>query len=140
MRDTLDALLFDNDGILVDTEPLFLQATQEILATVDVIVTAGDYHEISMRQGRSVLELAEARGVSADEIRTLRIRRNRRYSELIDQGVRILDGVAETLERLHGTLPMAAVTSSDRSHFDRIHSQTGDPCPPPFRRARLRTP
>ena len=51
MKETFDAILFDNDGILVDTEPLFLQATQEILATVDVILTAADYHEISMRQG-----------------------------------------------------------------------------------------
>ena len=32
--DRYDAIFFDNDGILVDTEPLFLQATQEILATV----------------------------------------------------------------------------------------------------------
>lgn len=124
MWQAFDAILFDNDGILVDTEPLFLQATQEILATVDVILTADEYHEISMRQGRAVFSLAEARGVSDDEIRVLRTSRNRRYSELIDQGVRIFDGVAETLERLHGILPMAIVTSSDREHFDRIHKQT----------------
>ncbi len=124
MWEAFDAILFDNDGILVDTEPLFLQATQEILATVDVILTADEYHEISMRQGRAVFNLAEARGVSDDEIRVLKTSRNRRYSELIDRGVRIFDGVAETLERLHGILPMAIVTSSDREHFDRIHKQT----------------
>lgn len=124
MWEAFDAILFDNDGILVDTEPLFLQATQEILATVDVILTADEYHEISMRQGRAVFNLAEARGISDDEIRVLKTSRNRRYSELIDQGVRIFDGVAETLERLHGILPMAIVTSSDREHFDRIHKQT----------------
>ena len=124
MWEAFDAILFDNDGILVDTEPLFLQATQEILATVDVILTADEYHEISMRQGRAVFNLAEARGISDDEIRVLKTSRNRRYSELIDRGVRIFDGVAETLERLHGILPMAIVTSSDREHFDRIHKQT----------------
>jgi HAD superfamily hydrolase (TIGR01509 family) len=124
MRGAFDAILFDNDGILVDTEPLFLQATQEILATVDVILTARDYHEISMRRGGTVFELAEARGVADDEIQALRIRRGRRYSELIDEGVRILDGVVDTLERLHGILPMAIVTSSNRDHFDRIHRQT----------------
>jgi len=124
MREAFDAIFFDNDGILVDTEPLFLQATQEILATVDVILTGEAYHEISMRRGGTVFDLATARGISDDEIQTLRTSRSRRYSELIDQGVRILDGVAETLERLHGILPMAIVTSSDREHFDRIHSQT----------------
>ncbi len=124
MKEAFDAILFDNDGILVDTEPLFLQATQEILATVDVILTAEDYHEISMRRGRSVFDLASARGISDEEILALRARRSRRYSELIDEGVRVLDGVAAALERIHGVLPMAIVTSSDRDHFDRIHRQT----------------
>ena len=125
MKESFDVILFDNDGVLVDTEPLFLKATQELLATVDVIVTAEDYHEISMRRGRSVFELASARGISDDEIRSLRARRGRRYSELIEEGVRVLEGVSETLERLHGIVPMAIVTSSDRDHFNRIHNQTG---------------
>ncbi len=125
MKASFDVILFDNDGVLVDTEPLFLKATQELLATVDVILTAEDYHEISMRRGRSVFELASARGISDAEIRSLRARRGRRYSELIEEGVRVLEGVSETLERLHGIVPMAIVTSSDRDHFDRIHNQTG---------------
>ena len=127
MIDTFDAILFDNDGVLVDTEPLFLKATQEILATVDVVLRDEDYHEISMRQGRSVFGLAKARGVSDDEIQRLRAIRDRRYSSLIDAGVRVLDGVHETVERLHGVRPMAIVTSSGRDHFDRIHRQTGLP-------------
>jgi HAD superfamily hydrolase (TIGR01509 family) len=125
LKGSFDAILFDNDGILVDTEPLFLRATQELLATVDVVVTAEDYHEISMRRGRSVFDLASARGISDDEILRLRVLRGRRYAELIDEGVRVLGGVSETLERLHGSVPMAIVTSSNRDHFDRIHDQTG---------------
>ncbi len=125
MKEAFDVLLFDNDGILVDTEPLFFQATREILLTVDVDLTVDDYHEISMRQGRTVFDLAEARGISAAEIRELRAVRHERYSELINEGVRVLDGVSETLERLHGVLPMAIVTSSSRDHFDHIHRQTG---------------
>jgi HAD superfamily hydrolase (TIGR01509 family) len=125
LTDSFDAILFDNDGVLVDTEPLFLQATQELLSTVGVALTAEDYHDISMRAGRSVFELASARGLSDAEIARLRTARNERYAALIDEGVRILDGVQETLERLHGRLPLAIVTTSDRFHFDRIHDQTG---------------
>jgi HAD superfamily hydrolase (TIGR01509 family) len=124
VKEAFDAILFDNDGVLVDTEPLFLQATQELLGTVDVELSAEDYHDISMRQGRSVFDLASARGISDEEILALRARRSRRYSELIDEGVRVFDGVVAALERLHGVLPMAIVTSSDRDHFDRIHRQT----------------
>jgi HAD superfamily hydrolase (TIGR01509 family) len=124
MMESFDAILFDNDGVLVDTEPLFLQATQELLATIDIRLTAEDYHDISMRQGRSVFDLAKDRGVSDSEIFDLRARRGDRYSELIEEGIAVLDGVEESLERLHGTIPMAIVTSSDRDHFDRIHRQT----------------
>jgi len=121
---SFDAILFDNDGVLVDTEPLFLQATQELLATIDVPLTVEDYHDISMRQGRSVFDLAKDRGVSDREILDLRVRRGERYSELIEEGIAVLDGVVESLERLHGMVPMAIVTSSNRDHFERIHRQT----------------
>jgi HAD superfamily hydrolase (TIGR01509 family) len=125
LKDSFDVILFDNDGVLVDTEPLFLRATQELLATVGVTLTAEDYHEISMRRGQSVFDIASARGISDEEILRLRARRGRRYSELIAEGVRVLDGVQGSLERIHGHHPMAIVTSSDRDHFDRIHDQTG---------------
>ena len=125
MEIPFDAIFFDNDGVLVDTEPLFLEATQEILASVGVVLRDEDYHEISMRQGRSVFSLARERGLSDDEIRRLRAIRDLRYSELIDAGVHVFDGVRETLEGLFGVCPMAIVTSSGRDHFERIHRQTG---------------
>jgi HAD superfamily hydrolase (TIGR01509 family) len=123
--ESFDAILFDNDGVLVDTEPLFIQATHELLATIDIRLTADVYHEISLRQGRSVFDLAKDRGVSDAEILDLRARRGVRYSELIEEGVAVLDDVVESLERLQGTIPMAIVTSSNRDHFERIHRQTG---------------
>jgi HAD superfamily hydrolase (TIGR01509 family) len=125
LKDRFDAILFDNDGVLVDTEPLFLRATQEQLATVDVHLRAEDYHEISMRRGGTVFDLATEKGVSDAKIRELRARRGIRYSELIAEGVRVLDGVIETLEALAGVRRTAIVTSSDREHFDEIHAQTG---------------
>ncbi len=125
MKDRYDAILFDNDGVLVDTEPLFLQATQEQLATVGVEIHAADYHEISMRRGGTVFDLATEQGISDEQILELRARRAIRYSELIAEGVRVLDGVVDTLDALVGVHRTAIVTSSDREHFDEIHSQTG---------------
>jgi len=125
LLDRFDAVFFDNDGILVDTEPLFLEATREILATVGVEVTADDYHEISMRKGGTVFDLATEQGISDAEILQLREIRGRRYSELIRAGVRVLDGVVQTMEALQGHRPSAIVTSSARDHFDEIHAQTG---------------
>ena len=124
MLDEFDVVLFDNDGVLVDTEPLFLRATRELLATIGIEVDAGVYHEISLRRGASVFVLAEEQGATQQEIVDLRARRDDRYAELIAQGVETLVGVHQTLDRLHGLRPMAIVTSSGRAHFEQIHLQT----------------
>lgn len=125
MIERYDAIFFDNDGILVDTEPLFLQATQEILATVGVALSAELYHDWVMREGRTVFELVREKGISDEEILEMRRVRGARYNALIREGVRVLEGVHETMGALRGLRPKAIVTSSSRDHFDEIHAQTG---------------
>lgn len=125
MLDSFDVVLFDNDGVLVDTEPLFFRATQELLATAGVAIDAEVYREISLVRGASVFELAEVRGCSGREISDLRGKRDARYAELIRAGVEVLPGVRSTLRRLDGIRPLAIVTSAERWDFDEVHSQTG---------------
>ena len=124
MISLFDVVLFDNDGVLVDTEPLFLQATQELLATIGVDLRLEDYRQICLVEGKTVFVLAEERGLDADEIVRLRAARDARYMELIEAGIDVIDGVEATLARLGGVRPMAIVTSSGRDHFERIHRQT----------------
>lgn len=124
MIDRFDAVFFDNDGVLVDTEPLFLRATQEILATVGIELADEVYHDLTMRQGRTVFELATAKGITDAEILELRRVRGHRYDDLIREGVRVFDGVVDTLDALAGVRRSAIVTSSSRDHFETIHAQT----------------
>ena len=125
MHGEIDAIFFDNDGVLVDTEPLFLQASQELFASVSLEIDLDEYRDISLRQGRSIMDLFAERGASPAAVEALRERRNARYAELIEQGVAVCDAVPEVLARLHGVLPMAIVTSSYRYHFELTHRQTG---------------
>ncbi len=119
------ALLWDNDGVLVDTEHLFFRATVEHLTPYGVSLDEELYVEYVMRRGRSLFELAAERGVGEDEIRRTRARRDDRYAELLREGVRVLDGVRESLAALHGRIPMAIVTASGREHFEMIHRPLG---------------
>jgi HAD superfamily hydrolase (TIGR01509 family) len=123
--DSVDVVLFDNDGVLVDTEPLFFRATREVLATVGVGLDEAAYRAISLVRGENMFELAAARGVSPEEIRGLRRERDARYSESIREGVDVLPGVRSTLARLQGVRPMAIVTSAERWDFDGVHARTG---------------
>ncbi len=82
-----EVVLFDNDGVLVDTETLYFQATREALAQAGVTLTAADYVELFLRQGRGAWHLAEAQGTDAATIDRLRAWRDRRYGALIDAGM-----------------------------------------------------
>jgi HAD superfamily hydrolase (TIGR01509 family) len=119
------AILWDNDGVLVDTEPLFFEATREALATVGVVLSRDEYTEISLRRGRSCFDLAADCGVAPERIERLRQARNRRYSSLLDRGVPVREGVRESLAALHGRFPMAIVTSSNADHFELMHAPLG---------------
>ena len=116
------AILWDNDGVLVDTEGLYFQAGREILATQGVALTREDFAEQSLKKGESVFDFLPDQ--NAELIERLRAKRNARYSALLAEGARVLDGVVETLGALHGRVRMGIVTGSLRQHFDIIHAQT----------------
>ena len=116
------AILWDNDGVLVDTEGLYFQAGREILATQGVVLTQRDFAEQSLKKGQSVFDFAPDQ--SAESIELLRVKRNARYSALLKAGVRVLPGVVETLSALSGRVRMGIVTGSRRDHFDIVHAQT----------------
>ncbi len=119
------AILWDNDGVLVDTEELYFSATRDVLSEAGVNLTRDLFIQISLKQGRSTFDLAAEQGLSQEVTTQLRADRNRRYSNLLKGGVRILDGVEDTLRQLHGKVSMGVVTSSRREHFEIIHTTTG---------------
>ncbi|MYF91947.1 MAG: HAD family phosphatase, partial [Gemmatimonadetes bacterium] len=51
------AILWDNDGVLVDTEGLYFQAGREVLATQGVELPQEDFVEQSLQKGQSVFDL-----------------------------------------------------------------------------------
>ena len=122
---TPKAILWDNDGVLVDTEHLYFQATQHVLASAGVDLTEQQYIAHFLVNGRGAWHLLEERGVGADEIARLRDERNDLYGRLLRQGPRAIPGVAETLRQLRGRYVMGVVTSSRKDHFDLIHEHTG---------------
>ena len=118
-------ILWDNDGVLVDTEGLYFRATQEVLRTVGVPLTAEQFKEISLRRGESTFVLAVERGISGDEIGRLRAERDRRYAELLGSQSWAIDGAEEVLRTLHGQVRMGVVTSARKVHFETAHASTG---------------
>jgi HAD superfamily hydrolase (TIGR01509 family) len=121
----VEAILWDNDGVLVDTECLFFESTRRTLATIGIQLSMSQFLDLSMRQGRSAFDLAVERGWSQEQVTNLKVQRDLLYSEMLRKQTRVLPGVTETLKALHGQKRMAVVTSSQRQHFDVMHADIG---------------
>lgn len=120
----IKGIFWDNDGILVDTEPLYFRATRHVLARYDVELTQQQFIDISLRDGNSLFSLVEDR-LTVAEVAAARQARDERYAELLQEETQVLPGVEETLASLHGKVRMAIVTSSRPGHFDLIHRRSG---------------
>jgi HAD superfamily hydrolase (TIGR01509 family) len=120
----LKALLWDHDGVLVDTEKFYFQANRELLAEVGATLSEADYRRHLLVTGTGVWHLAAERGCSAAQILELKRRRDERYQQLLRAEHVEIAGVAELLAELRPHVRMAIVTSSRRADFDAIHSRT----------------
>lgn len=116
-------ILWDNDGVLVDTEYWYFKSTQLALLELGVDLSKSRYLQI-MAEGKSSWDLASESGVSSKDLQSKRADRDLYYQEyLLNQDIEI-PGVIETLERFSKTHRMAIVTTSKRSHFEVIHRNT----------------
>lgn len=118
-------VLWDNDGVLVDTEGLYFRATQSVLETVGVHLTREQFIDISLRQGESTLRLAEEQGIRAEEIACLRAKRDALYAESLRTEPCLIEGVEDVLRSFHGQVRMGVVTGTRREHFEITHTKTG---------------
>jgi HAD superfamily hydrolase (TIGR01509 family) len=119
------ALLWDNDGVLVDTERWYFQATREVLAEVGIELTEALYFEHFLATSNGISHLAAARGFSETQIAQLRQKRDQSYEQHLAHQSLAIPGVRETLQVLRPHFAMGIVTSSRRSHFEMIHRRTG---------------
>jgi HAD superfamily hydrolase (TIGR01509 family) len=122
------AVLFDNDGVLVDTEGTYFLANREALARFDVALDREAYIELFLRDSRGAWDLLRERGVSEREVWLARAWRDRRYQELLGAGAAsdlLLPGVAAGLAALVGRFRLAIVTSSEPEPFATVHARAG---------------
>lgn len=115
-------ILFDHDGVLVDTEHWYYLAGKRVLASLGIDLQL-DAHLMNMANGVSVWEDARVSGISESEINRGRELRNRYYREyLVTEDIEI-EGVLETLDVLAGEYRMGIVTTSKPPDFALIHER-----------------
>jgi len=115
-------LLFDNDGVLVETEKYYYKANVKALKEFGLELEFDTYMEI-MARGGTAWEVAKKAGVSKREIDTKRKQRDVYYQEFIESKNIEIAGVVDVLKELSQKYKMGIVTTSRRVDFDLVHAK-----------------
>jgi len=107
----MSAIIFDLDGVIIDSEDLQYKAYCEVLKPYDRRPTFDEYAEHWIAAGRGPEYAVKTWGlpIEPDELRRVR---GPIYHEMLRAEVTLMPGVVAALERLHGRFPMAIATNS----------------------------
>lgn len=120
----IKGILFDNDGVLVNTEHLYYQTTKEVLEKAGIELTKADFVEYFLRQGRGAWHFLEDKNIPQEEIEKYKAERNKNYFDLIYEKNTLLPDVKNVIKKLSENYRLGIVTSCRREHFDAIHNNT----------------
>ncbi len=119
----LSAILWDNDGVLVDTERYYFEANRDYLRRFGSELSEENYFQWYLCDNRGAWHLLDA-NASMEQIAHWRRERNALHLELLKQaGSLLTPGIEHVLERLNGRVDMGIVTSATRASFETIHNR-----------------
>lgn len=122
----MEAVILDMDGVLVDSEPLHLEATNRILASRGHELTESESHAYLGQDDRALFDALRERFGMEDSTEALIEERVRVVLELIEAGVVPRPGVPELIVglKMRG-YPMALASSSFRTVVDAMLEALG---------------
>ena len=118
----VEGILWDNDGVLVDTEKFFFKANQDLFARFGIEITQQIFLDWFLTQNHGAWHLLKDH--TPEQIRQLRSERDQLYANyLLDNRDVAIGGMDMLLQELAGQVTMGVVTSSRSEHFELIHGR-----------------
>ena len=117
-----EAVIFDWDGTLADTEPVVVLAFQTVLREIGCIVSDEFLERLIGIGVRNMLkEALESTGMHLDD-RALDdlVRRKNKVQLGMTEKIELLKGAVDILESLHGKVKIALATMSNRVVMDKV--------------------
>ena len=125
----LKAVIFDFDGIIVDTEPLHYRAFQEILTPLGLGYSWQDYlnHYIGFDDRDALRDTFKSGGktLADGDLRVLIEEKGAAFHRIVASGVVAYRGVLELIRSLGGEIPLALCSGALPSDIDPILMQLG---------------
>jgi beta-phosphoglucomutase len=106
------ALIFDMDGVLIDSEPLHKRAKELAFAEVGIVLSESVYDSYKGRPDATILpEILTARGFSAERVEEVSRRKKQLYEEL-EHELKGVEGAVEFVSWAASRYKIALATSA----------------------------
>lgn len=115
-------ILFDNDGVLVETELWYFRANEKAMKELGVTLDLDIYLEL-MKYGGNWWEIAMKQGVTLEEVNRARERRSSYYQHYLRTENIFIEGIEDVVMDLSQRYRMGIVTTSRRADFELIHHE-----------------
>jgi beta-phosphoglucomutase len=152
----VEALVFDFDGVLADSEPLHLRSYQEVLSPLGVTLTRDEYYTeyLGYDDEGVFTRIATAHGVVFDarQLAALIQEKTRIFDDMIAAGQMLYPAATACVERMAASYPLGIASGALRHEIEAIlragnisryfrfivasgETPEGKPAPDPYRRA-----
>lgn len=124
----IKAVIFDMDGLIVDTEPIQSRAFENIIRSYGkepIFYSNGLVHEIGIRGDKNFQAMKKRYNIK-EEISILRKKRRIEYEKLLQKGINAMPGLIQLLELLKGKgIYIAIASNSPKKHIMSILDALG---------------
>jgi len=129
MTGSLQAIVFDFDGVIANSEPLHLTAFQQVLAEEGIALTRSEYYTRYL--GYDDVGMFEALGrdrdvpMDADRVAGLVARKAGRMELLLQDGSVLFPGAVDFVRAAAAAVPIAIASGARRHEIDEIIDAAG---------------
>lgn len=119
------AILWDNDGLLLDSEAVFFELTQTVFADFGFDLGEEHWGMEYLGKAKRTRQVALELGMDLETVNAAVERRDRQFLEVLQRPIPLRPKVRETLDSLAGRFKQGVVTGSPREKVDLMHRSSG---------------
>lgn len=108
---TIEAVIFDMDGVLVESEPLQYEAYRRVFAEHGAEVKRNEFIRLWVGRGSVLNEHIERHGLKAS-LEEIQLAKKKVYDELVQERLNLRPGLMGLLRRMHRQLLTALASSA----------------------------